>query len=176
MVDDTSSDSNRVSDPEALALAREESRAVLERKLRALDESNTKAMHTVRTAVVSLGLVISTLTLLAGVGKDEFGTATVLATGTGILCLVLSIVTGVVTYITSGAPDGISQSYRDDVRSGGFDEVDWLLILLSGYDQWVNGVDRAKQQKERRLLWVQLLLTVGLILVVAAMGFYVITN
>lgn len=176
MIAEYLNESGDVSDPEALYLTREESQAVLERKLRALDEINSKAMHTVHTAVLLLGLVTSTLTLLGRAGRDQFGTASVLVTGTGILCLLLAIVTGVVTYTTSGVPDGISQSYRDEVRDGDFDEVGWLLVLLGGYDQWVKGVNRAKQQKEQHLLWAQLLLAVGLILVASAVGLYVIAN
>jgi hypothetical protein len=141
-----------VSDLEALSLTREESRAVLDRKLKALDEIDAKAMHTGRTAVVILGLVISALALLQRGGPTQFGIAPELVAGAGTLCLLLAIVTGVVTYTASGVPAGISQSYREDVRDGGFDEVDWLLVLLGGYDQWVEGVDRAIQRKERHLL------------------------
>lgn len=176
MAADSLDESGNVSNSEALSLTREESLAVLERKLRAIDEINTKAMHTVRTAVLLLGFVTSTVTLLGRAGREQFGTAPMFVAGVGILCLILVIVVGVITYTTLGVPDGISQSYRDEVRDGGFDEIDWLLVLLSGYDQWLKGVNRAKQRKERYLLWEQLLLSVGLILVASAVGLYAIAS
>lgn len=165
-----------VSDLEVLSLTRKESRAVLDRKLNELDEIDAKAMHTLRTAVVVLGLVISALALLQRGGPTQFGTVPALVAGAGTLCVLLAIVTGLVTYTSSGVPAGISQSYRDDVRDGGFDEVGWLLVLLGGYDQWVEGVDWAIQRKERHLLWAQLFLAVGLVLVASAVGLYVIAN
>lgn len=176
MTDQGSQESGGVSDPEALHLTREESRAVLDRKLKALDEINTKAMHTVRTAVVLLGLVISTLALLRRSDPTGFTGAPAIVAGSGTLCLLLAIGTGLVTYSIAGVPDGVSQSYRDEVREGGYDEVNWLLVLLGGYDQWVDGANEAKKRKERHLLWTQLLLAVGLTLVASAIGLYVVTN
>lgn len=165
-----------VSDPEALYLTREESRAVLDRKLKVLDEINTKAMHTVRTAVVFLGVVVSALALLRGSGRTPFGAVPAFLIGASALCLLVAIGTGIATYSMSGVPDGISRSYRDDVREGGYNEVNWLLVLLGGYDRWIVGVTRTKQRKERLLLRTQLSLAIGLLLVTASVILYVIGN
>lgn len=163
-----------VSDPEALHLTREESRAVLDRRLTELDEVNAKAMHTVRTAGVLLGLEISSLALLLAGGTAQFRLVPVLVVGSGTSCLLLAIVAGIITYSSSGVPEGASRSYRDDVREGNYDEVGWLLVLLGGYDQWVDGVNRGKRRTERRLLMAIVLLVLGLLLVVSGISLYVI--
>ena len=178
MTDDASSGGidGPSSDTGALRLTRKESRAVLDRKFEVLEDIDRKAMHTVRTAIVLLGVVVSA----AGIsGTDELSTlglVPALLTVAGAVSLLLSSVGGVVIYAVSGVPDGVSRAHQEDVLERDFEESEWLYVLILSYVEWIDGVARANQRNARYLTAIQVLLAIGLFLLVLAVVLSGVTN
>lgn len=176
MVDGSLQKADDVSDPEALYLTREESRAVLDRKLAVLDDVDTKAMHTVRTAIVLLGVVASAAGISGSDGLAAFGLFPALVGGAGALSLLLSFVGGIVIYTVSGVPDGISRAHQNDVLERNFEESEWLCVLIGSYVEWIDGVARTNQRNARFLTAIQVLLALGLSLLVLSVVLSVVAN
>ena len=177
MVEDTSSEEadGPASDARALRLTCEESRAVLDRKYEVLDDIDEKAMHSVRTAIVLLG-VVSAVGIVGKDGLLAFGLLPGLVVGLGACPLLLSVLGGIVIYTVSGVPDGISRSHQRDVLEHGFSEVEWLFVLLGGYVEWIEAVSRTNHRNAMILTAVQSLLALGLALLVFAVALSVMTN
>lgn len=165
-----------VSDLEALSLTREESRAVLERKFEILDDIDKKAMHSLRTAIILLGIVISAVGIVGTDGLKAFGFLPSLVAGLGSCSLLLSILGGIGIYTVSGVPDGISQSHQRDVLEHSFSESEWLFVLLVGYAEWIEAVRHATRRNAKFLFAVQLLLALGFILLAIAVALSIMTN
>jgi len=89
------------SDVEVLRSGREEARVVLDHQLQLLSETHTKALRTVRITGVVFGLILSTATFL---NVSRF--VNILTIG-GVGCLVLAILSGLVTYNTSSPEFGV---------------------------------------------------------------------
>jgi hypothetical protein len=126
-------------DTEALETVRKESRQVLSEQLRLLNDIDDKAMRSVRTSVILLGLVVSAVQLgnsslsVAKLGSWSFGFGM-----TGVCLLLLSVVTGVQTYSVSRPAFGVSDEHRADVVEGNYSEHEWLQFQLREYDQWID--------------------------------------
>lgn len=165
-----------VSDPESLHLTREESRAVLDWKLAVLDDIDEKAMHTVRTAIVLVGIVVSAAGIVGRDGLVAFGLIPVILAGAGTVSLLLSAVGGIVIYTVSGVPDGISRAHQNDVLERSFEESEWLYVLLVSYVEWIDGVARTNRRNARYLTGIQTLLALGLFLLVLAVALFIVTN
>lgn len=164
------------SDNGALRLTREESRAVLDRKYEVLDDIDEKAMHTVRTAIVLLSVVVSAAGIVGKDGLLAFGLLPGLFAGLGACALLLSVLGGIVIYTVSGVPDGISRSHQRDVIEHDFSEGEWLFVLLGGYVEWIEAVSRTNNRNAMILTAVQSLLALGLALLVFAVALSVVTN
>ena len=178
MTDDTSSAGidGPSSDNGALRLTRKESRAVLERKYEVLEDIDRKAMHTVRTAIVLIGVVVSAAGIAGADGLAAFGLFPVLLVVAGTFSLLLSFLGGVVIYAVSGVPDGISRAHQEDVLERDFEESEWLYVLILSYVEWIDGVARTNQRNARYLTGIQILLAIGLFLLVLAVVLFSVTS
>lgn len=164
------------SDTEALRLTRKESRAVLERKFEVLEDIDQKAMHTVRTAIVMLGVVVSAAGISGTDGLTSFGLFPALLVVAGTFSLLLSFIGGVVIYAVSGVPDGVSRAHQKDVLERNFKESEWLYVLILSYVEWIDGVARTNQRNAKYLTAIQILLAIGLFLLVLAVVLSGVTN
>lgn len=162
------SDGNDVSSVEALDIARKESRHVLDQQIALLYDIDDKAMRTVRTALLLIGILLSAAGILGREGLSGVETVTLGILGTSILCLLLVVIVGTATYSVTSVPFGVSSPYRDEVRTQGYDENEWLLEILDGYDEWTNELREENKENAFLLLVTQGTLLLALALLVIA--------
>lgn len=153
------------SDVEVLRSGREEARVVLDSQLQVLTELQTKAMKTVRTTVLVLGLVLSATTLP---GAKRFVNWLVVS---GVGSLVVGIILGLGTCSGSNPEVGIGTPYLRTVRRTSYDESKWLDVLLGGYESWIEGMEDLNETNARLLVYTQMFVGIGVVLL--AIGFVV---
>lgn len=158
------------SEVEALRATREEARAILEYELRSLDELDDKAMRTVRTAVVVLGLILSVLGVtgpasVAGLPIWQFRLG---ALGVGFL--VVAVLVGMVAATDTAVQPGPDAEFRREARTEAYTEREWLVIVLSGYDEWIETAKGATARNASRLLLAQVALVCAFLSLLAAVG------
>lgn len=130
----------------ALETVRTESREVLKQQIQLLGDIDDKAMRTVRTSVLFIGLVISAIQLsgnslsVGDLGAWPFRLATA-----GVTFLLVSIVTGIWTYSVSDPDFGVSDDHRRDVVAGGYSEREWLLFQLTEYNEWTDSMESTNE-------------------------------
>lgn len=145
--EDTQSSSAEGVDTAALETVRTESRHVLSEQLRLLNDIDDKAMRSVRTSVILLGLVVSAVQLgnsslaVTKLGPWPFGFGM-----TGVCLLLLSVLTGVQTYSVSRPAFGVSDEHRADVVEGNYSEHEWLRFQLREYDQWIDSATQMNDE------------------------------
>lgn len=157
-------------DVEALRLARDESRAVLDHQVELLNEIDARAVRTVRLAGATLGVVVSTLGLAGPSLLSGAGVVVLLLTVVGVCSLLVCTLVGVGTYSVSEARFGVDDSFRDEVRAGSYDERTWLRDLLAAYDEWSGEMERTIERNGLYLLTAQLLLLSGISFLVTAIA------
>lgn len=155
-------DENEVSecDMETPQVQREEAKDVLEQQNEKLRDIDDKALRTVRITVLLLGALLSTLKLLGG-EASPINTYTVF----GSWLLVLSVVSGVLTYSVSGPYFGPGAKYIDRVLGRSPSRDDWEATLLRGYADWMEEMKELNGANARLLLLTQALLVAGVVLV-----------
>jgi hypothetical protein len=123
---------------ESLQVVRKESREVLSERIRLLRDLDDKAMRTVRTSVIFIGLVISAIQVSDGSFSSVSTSSLSFQVGVaGVSFLILSIIIGVGTYSASEPDLGVSDGHRTDVVEGEFNEREWLLFQLGEYNEWI---------------------------------------
>lgn len=148
---------------EALRNARKESRTVLDEQIRLLNDIDDKAMRSVRTAVVFLGIIISAIQVSGGVQNvPDPDTWVFRLSATGVGLLIISIVAGILTYSVSSPNFGVSEDHRKDVMLG-YTEREWLIFLLNEYDEWTDEMERTNVKNSIGLHTTLFSLTSGLV-------------
>lgn len=151
-------------DIESLRLTREESRVVLNHHLSLLNDLDDKAMRTVRTAVILLGILVSA----AGIsGVERLGALPVVvlfAFGSGSVLLLVTAIIGVATYTLSDMSFGVGSDHRREVSEGNYSEEEWLLLLFEEYDRWSSEMAQVNQDNASRLFVSQAALIASLVL------------
>lgn len=106
---------------------------MLRERISLLREIDDKAMRTVRTAVVVLGLVVSANRLSPS--QPDLGT---LAGQLGLLgsaLLTTAVVVGTYTYAVSDVDFGVGSDHRREVRREAYTQREWLQFQLGEYDE-----------------------------------------
>lgn len=166
---DEDSDSGSV-DIEVLRSACVESRAVLDDQLHELSDIGDKALWTVRTSMIVLGLMVSA-TSLGDVGTIRSLHWTVKFSGVaGVLSLLASSLYGLGMYVVIRRTSGIGPAYRQKARGGHFDEQAWRRVLLHGYDDWIADMEAITDMYGTRLFLVQMAFFGGVFLFTLAGG------
>lgn len=153
---------------EALENAVEESRREYDKKVETMEEIDDKAMRSVRTAVILVGLVVSAVSVS---GPGAVGEVSILPTfigGFGVVSLVTSIVSGIGAYSTTEYPTGISSNHRADVILGGYSGEEWFTYLLTEYDEWSGKIDEELSEVLQYLELVQVSLSLGVVSLLAS--------
>lgn len=155
-------------DLQALRVTREESRAVLDHQIAMLNDLDDKAMRTVRTAVLLLGILASA----AGIaGPERLARLDFLVQIFSIVaggCLFLSAIVGTGVYVVSDITFGIGPSYRDEVCRSEYSEREWLELLLNDYSRWTRAMREVNASNAHSLTIAQGLLAVALVMLLAA--------
>lgn len=166
MTEPPSSDDS--SDVEVLRSACKESRAVLDDQLRELSDISDKALWTVRTAMIVLGVVVSAVSLGntnaidGGRGWFKFP---LLA---GISFLLSLSVYGLGTYFGASRVSGIGADFRRRARTGQPTETEWRHDLLRGYDNWTSKMGSETDLYGTHLFRAQALFITGVCLFVCS--------
>lgn len=133
-------------DIEALRIARKESRTVLDEQVSLLNDIDDKAMRSVRTAVIFVGIVISAIQVSGGVEAVPSADTWVFRfSAAGVGFLIVSMVSGILTYSVSSASFGVSRGHREDVMLG-YSEREWLIFVLNEYDEWTEEMETTNKK------------------------------
>lgn len=146
-----------------------ESRAVLDHEIDILNDIDDKAVWTVRTAVLVVGLVVSAASITGNRGLS-LPTPVKVSAGLGVSVLLGAMVSGVMTYAISAPEPGISAQYRAAVLDGTIPEAQWRRELLDGYDRWIAQMQDVNEKNGYYLFVTQTLLLLGVVLLSVAGG------
>ncbi|MBP1955121.1 hypothetical protein J2752_002033 [Halarchaeum rubridurum] len=147
----------------ALETVRQESRTVLSEQVSLLNDIDDKAMRTVRTAVLLLGLVISAIKLSdQPVAPSEIGPLVFSIGSSGIALLLLAVLLGSITYSYSKPELGVSKDHRRDVVRGGYSNKEWLRLQLNEYDEWIDDMSETNSINAFLLTVTQISLITGI--------------
>ena len=110
--------------------------AVLDAQRETLSEVDAKAVRTVRTTVVLLGVLLSAWQIESELFDPAFASA-------GSIALLGSLVAGTFTYNESDLYLGPSKEYVEQLADGDFGEDDWDQDLLYSFGTWIaeNGAE-----------------------------------
>jgi hypothetical protein len=137
---------------EALETVRSESRHVLTEQISLLNDIDDKAMRSVRTSVLFIGLIISAIQISGGLPPiSDLGLWSFRFGATGVCLLLISMAVGVYTYSVSDPPFGVSSEHRNEIVAGGYSRREWLLFQLNEYDEWI---DTASAVSNRNIAWL----------------------
>lgn len=150
----------REGDVEVLRSGREEARVVLDHQLQFLSEMHTKALRTVRITILVFGLVLSAT---AFPRSEQYLNPFTVA---GIGSLASSILFGLVTYSVSNSQLGVGPNYLLDARTMSYRESEWLDLLLSGYSEWIEDMERLNDSTIVALTTTQIFLGIGVVFLV----------
>lgn len=155
-------------DVTALRLTREESRVVLDHQIATLNDLDDKAMRTVRTDVVLLGILASAAGIAGPERLSDLGLVVQAFSAAAGACLFLSAIAGTGVYVMSDLTYGIGASYRDELRHEGYTEREWLEVLLDDYDSWTGSMRKITDNNAFYLTVTQGLLAIALALLLCA--------
>lgn len=174
VVDDSEPESP--ADIEVLRSACIESRMVLDHQLDVLSEIDDKAMWSVRTAVIVLGLLISAVSLADGESIQALPTRVFTLATAGTVSLVFTIWFGMITYHWSFEEFGVGAGERTEALMSQLDERSWRIELLkSGYTLWIERQESFNRYNHLLLLGTHLALSIGVTLLLLAGGLYLVT-
>lgn len=149
-------------DTAARHLTREESRAVLDHHLALLYDLDDKAMWTVRTSVLLLALLASGAALVGIPSAAGFSAFVKISFALAILGLFVTIFVGLGAFFVSTTKFGVGAAHRREIRSTSYTEQEWLDVLLLGYDEWIQQMDRITDENARLVFRAQVLLSLSL--------------
>jgi hypothetical protein len=156
------------SDVDVLRSACSESRAVLDEQLQKLADIGDKAIWTVRSSVLVLGLVVSAASLGDAAMLRTLHPAVVVAASAGVASLLAACIYGLGTYFGMDRVSGIGTEHRTLVATESVSEREWWLTLLAGYDDWIADVERTTDRYGTHLFRAQAVFVVGVFLFVLA--------
>jgi hypothetical protein len=140
-----------------------ELRGVLDSQQSVMNDIDDKALRTVRITALLLGVVVPA----AGLAAVTFQP---LLAAVGVLALIFSAISGVLTYGESDLVVGPSGEYAVSLASG--DETDWELDFLVELASWTESNAADIADNGRLLFYTQALFVVGIVALTASVAFY----
>jgi hypothetical protein len=170
----SNSQSDGTDDLRVVKSACEESREVLDHLLAVQDDVDDKAIWSVRTAVLVIGLLLSAGTLG---NLPQFLTLPWYVhglAGFGVASLVLSVFLGIGAYTITEASPGISHQRRMEAYQRKYAEHEWQRQLLHGYQSWIDEQETWNERNGYYLFLTHLFLLAGTtsIVVVGAVALF----
>jgi len=148
---------------EALENAVEESRREYDKKVETMEGIDDKAMRSVRTAVILVGLVVSAVSVGGPSAVAELAPWPVLVGAFGVGTLTVSIVAGIGVHTATRYSSGIGSPHRLDVIEGTYGYDEWLVEMLRQHDDWSREIADEIDANKRYLEVVQLSLLLGVL-------------
>jgi hypothetical protein len=131
---------------EALKNAVEESRREYDKKVETMEEIDDKAMRSVRTAIILVGLVVSAVSVGGPDSIGRFAILPVLVGALGVVALIISVVYGIGAYSATQYPTGIGPLHRNDVITGEYSNDEWFVNMITST---VNGRRKSPRRCRR---------------------------
>lgn len=144
-------------DLEALRFICEESRNVIDHQINDLNDIDDKALRTVRITMVVVGFVVAAAQIENA--EPIFNPVTTL----GSIFLLLSIISGVVTYSASNLDLGPGPSYLSDVIQQANSERKERIEATQSYAYWMYKNEDVVRKNGWYLIITQFLLVVGMV-------------
>jgi hypothetical protein len=157
-------------DHETLRLAVEEARREYEAELSTLEEIDDKALRSVRTAVIVVGLVVSAVGVAGPASVSILSIPEVAGTALAILLLMVTIISGIATATVSEYPSGVGTEYRAAMLSNAEHRKFTYKALVDQYNDFTDEVADEVAANESLLSTVQFSLAFGIYFLVAAAG------
>lgn len=158
-----------------LRSACEESRSVLDHQLSVLDDIDEKAIWSVRTAILVLGLLISAASFADGSAVRQAELPILGLAFAGTIGLASTIWLGIFTYHWSFEEFGIGPNERSAAVLQDGSEHRWRThLLMTGYTPWIQRQESFNRYNQLLLFITHLLLSMGVTLLLLAGALYVI--
>jgi len=141
---------------------------VLDHQLSVQDDIDDKAVWSVRTAVIVVGLLLSAGSLGNVAQFVELPWYVHVLSGFGVSSLLLSIGLGIGTYTMTATYPGISHQRRIELLQGAYGDSEWHRRLLEDYQSWIAGQEAWNEQNGFYLFLTHASLLVGTTAIVAA--------
>lgn len=138
---------------------------MLEAQRESLTDIDDKAMRTVRTTVLLLGIFVSAI---------EIGELTVTAwlAYLGGIMLVVSLLLGLATYDESDPYLGPSSGYVRQLLDDDFEDNTWNEDLITTFAYWIEENGQTVRRNSRLLRWTQISLFLDILIVVPGIVFW----
>lgn len=153
---------------EALENAVEESRREYDKKVETMEEIDDKAMRSVRTAVILVGLVVSAVSVSGPRPVGDLSALSILVAAFGVGALTVAVAVGIGVYTVTRYSSGIGSPHRSDVVEGGYSYDEWLVEMLRQHDEWSEEIEDEIDASKRYLEIVQLSLLLGVLALLVA--------
>lgn len=147
-----------------------ESRTVLDDQLGEFSDIGDKALWTVRTSMIVLGVVVSAASLGDARTLRQLHPEIQVLGVAGVVLLIAASVYGLGTYFGADRIRGISPEYRRRAREGQLSEHDWRRALLHGYDEWIAEMEAITDRYGTHLFRAQALFLLGVVAFVLTAG------
>lgn len=142
-----------------------EARVVLEAQNNAISDIDDKAMRTVRITIVLVGIVVAA----ARIGGTGIFNRYLFAAGNGIL--LVSLITGVLTYSESNLYIGPNKDYIVQLVNDDFQETRWDRDILETYADWIEENFEDVRWNGFLLFVTQILMLAGIVSLVLSVAF-----
>lgn len=148
-----------MADDDARELALREARRQLDNQVQIVEGIDDKAMRTVRTAVLILGFVASTLGIAGPDALRGLSLIPLLLLSFGVLCLFTAALTGIGTYAFTEYTLGISiDEMQHDPDVG---RTEWLDEALASYEQLIGSLEGKLNDNSEFVVEAQFALLAG---------------
>lgn len=159
--------------PEVLKEASRASREVLNHRINLVFQMDEIAMHTVRTSIILIGILVSAAGITGTEGIAGLSIHSVVAFGLGGFLLILTIFYGIAMLTISDYSFGISRYQRDRAREQQVTEIEWYRTMLGSYDEWIEDMRETNESNANVLLITLLLFTSGTTLIALGAAYMV---
>lgn len=156
------------SDIEAIRLTRLEYGAVLDHQIAHSDGLDDKAMRTVRTAVILLGILVTATGIVGRTYVGNPPTGATLGFAIGAMGLVGTIFRGVGAYTVTEPRFGVDGSHHREVTVTPYSEREWLTLLLGEYEKWTDEMTETNTANANYVYQTQALMAGSLVVLLLA--------
>lgn len=152
----------------ALRRARREARNVLDHEIESMTNLSNHGLQTARLSILLFGLFLSLVSIASQYSSN--GVTKILNNLDHRISIALlffgSFFTGLVGYGILDIDFGTKSSSLEDYRNNKFNEDEFLLSILNGYENWIEHAQRINKINSWLLLGSQIFLILALVLLV----------
>lgn len=129
-------------DVEALRTTQSEVRAVLDHQIQTFNDVDNKAARTFRLNAILLGLILTAVSFVVRSQSFDLGPFANWLTIGGVVSLIVSFVSAVITYTTTEIRTGLGPDSVQRLIDHRYSEKEWLILLLRSEAHWMRVNER----------------------------------